>query len=173
MRLFSHTLYKLEKSAVSKPTALVFVKLLIGNSRMLDTLYQEVLAESIENNQRCNDHKTTSITNSGLIKCLTCISQLQGRRNSTNQVNQELIGSIKTGVNETYIEVISPLPAECKQEYGNHHGDGKRQDDLDESTESTTTIHICRFFKLIRNSTEELTEHENIQAVLKCHTGCR
>ena len=49
---------------------------LVCDTGVLNTLYQEVLAEGVKNNQRRNDHKTTSISDCGLIKRLSCISQL-------------------------------------------------------------------------------------------------
>ena len=82
-----------------------------------------------------------------------------------------MVGGVNTRVDETYIEVICPLPAECKQEHGYHHGDGQRKNDLNEGTEGSATIHICGFFKFVRNSAEELTKHKDVQTVLKCQTG--
>ena len=64
---------------------------LVCDTGVLDTLYQEVLAESIENNQRRNNHQTASVSNRSLVKRLSCISQFKGRRNGTNQINQQLV----------------------------------------------------------------------------------
>ena len=146
---------------------------LVCDTGVLDTLYQEVLAEGIENYQRRNDHKTTRVTNSGLIKRLSRIAQLQGRRNRANQVNKQLVRGFDTRVEQAYVEVIGPLPAECKQEYGDHHGDGQRKNDLNEGTESSRTVHVRRLLKLIRHATEELAQKEDIQAVLECKTAKR
>ena len=145
-------------------------KILIGDTGVLDTLYQEVLAEGIENNQGRNDHKTAGVTDCSLVKRLSCITKLQGRRNLAYQVNEKRVGS--GGFDDlTNVEVIGPLPAECKQEYGYHHGDGKRQNDLNKGAEGAATVHVSGLFKLIGNSTEELTEQENVQTVLECQAG--
>ena len=124
-------------------------------------MYQEVLAEGVENNQRRNDHKTAGVTNSSLVKRLTGISELERSGNLANQVNEKRVGS--RGLNDlTNVEVVGPLPAEGKQEYGYHHRNGKRQNDLNEGAQRAATVHICGFFKLVGNSTEELTEQEEI-----------
>ena len=169
-RSFPKNNYRITKR-VAEATLFLLV-LVCGQTRTLDTLYQEVLAEGIENNQGRNDHKTAGVTDCSLVKRLSRISKLQGRRNLAYQVNEKRVGS--GGFDDlTNVEVIGPLPAECKQEYGYHHGDGKRQNDLNKGAEGAATVHVSGFFKLIGNSTEELTEQENIQTVLKCQTGSR
>ena len=137
---------------------------------MLDTLYQEVLAEYIQDNQRCNDHQTASVSDCRVVKLRTRELGVQGRRN-TNKLRQHV--NIRAGEEHIDVEFVSPLPAECKQEYGDHHGDGQRKNDLDEGAERARTVHVCGFFQFVRNSTEELTEQEDVQTVLECQTAQR
>ena len=45
-------------------------KFLIGDTGVLNTLNQEVLAECVKNNQRRNDHKTIGVTNRSVVNLL-------------------------------------------------------------------------------------------------------
>ena len=71
------------------------------------------------------------------------------------------------------VEVVRPLPAEREEKDGNHHGNGERQNDLEEGAEGIRTVYVRRFLKLIGNTRKELTHHEDVQAVFEAQATNR
>ena len=67
---------------------------LVRNTGVLDTLYQELLAECVQNNQRENDHQTASITDCRIVERLTCIVGFKRSRDTDDIRHQDRLGSV-------------------------------------------------------------------------------
>ena len=136
----------------------------------LNTLYEISLTEEVKNDKRHNNHHTTGVLNYVVVNAGTChviLSKSTGNvliyiRHHVNLVRcTELCGK-----EYARIELICPLPREGEEEDGNHHGNGKRYDNLEERTEYTRAVNVCRLLKLIGNALEELTHQVDVKTVL-------
>jgi len=148
----------------------LFVFVLAGDTRTLDTLNEVLLAEQVHNDQRSDNHQTAGVSDSRVIQVLSCVGGGQRRRNIYYVRHKNGLLSC-----EEYrcVEVVGPLPREREQEYGDHHRDGKRENDLNEGSENARSVDVSRLLKLVGNSAEELSEQEDVQTVLKAETGKR
>ena len=136
----------------------------VCDTRVLDTLYQESLAEGIQNDKRENDQQAARVSNCRIVQRLSCIFQLERRGNVYDLDQQVDVGGVEE---QSRVEIVGPLPAECKQEYCDHHGNRYGQNDLQEGAERSRTVHVCRFLQFVGDSAEELTQQENVKSVLK------
>ena len=142
---------------------------LAGDAGALNTLNEELLTEQIYHDQGSHDHQRHGILDGSFKVAAACL---------TNSVYEGLrhfidLGKgvhIAAGEEDLDVEVIGPLPGEGEQEHGDQHGNGQRQNDLHEGSEDTRAVDVSRFLKLVGNVLEELTEHEDVEAVLECQT---
>ena len=141
---------------------------LADDTGSFDTLYQESLAEQVNDDQGCNNQQTASISESGDIQ-VTCREVCFKRLGRHDDIGHQ--SHTGAGEEDGGIEVIRPLPAECKQEDGNHHRDGQRNDDSEECHHRAAAVQVSGFFKFVRDTAVELSHHEDIQTVSVSQTG--
>ena len=110
------------------------LRLICSKTRTLNTLYQEVLAEEVHDNQRKDDKQSAGVSDCRVVEILTGIVSRKRRRNIYNVGHEHCLVGRKE---ERGVEVIGPLPREGNEEYGNHHRHGQRQNDLQEGTACT------------------------------------
>jgi len=162
---------KLKPAWRTTPVFVVFLLPLSNDTGTLDTLYQVLLAEEVDNNKRKNNKYSAGIGNCFCVKVGTAGKSGKGDRN-LNDIGHKLEACGSNGGEEhTVIELIGPLPCEGEQENCYHHGNGQRKNYLKEGTEHAATVDVCRLLKLIGNSLEEVSHHEDVQTVLKRKSG--
>ena len=142
----------------------------------LDTLNEISLAEEVKNYERRYDQKTCGILYNVLVKSPSCEGLLEvkeARRNRLINVRHkiELVDLIHP--EHRRIELVSPLPREREEEYRYHHGYGKRENDLEEGSEYSGSVNVCRLLKLVGNALEELSHKVYVKTVLKSKTAQR
>ena len=143
----------------------------VRQTRLLDALHQEALAEGIQDHQREDNHQAAGVADSRVVQILPRVIHSQRRRNGTHQFDQHVgVGCDKEQVG---VEIVGPLPAEGEQEHGNQHGDRKRENDAVKGAHRARAIDVRRLLQLIRNAPEELPQQEDIQAVFEGQTAQR
>lgn len=85
----------------------IYVILVRSKSGTLDTLYKILLTEEVHNDQRSDDHKTASVSDSCVVQVLSCIVGLKCGRN-VNYIRHK--NRLSCCEEHSRIEVISPLP---------------------------------------------------------------
>ena len=85
------------------------LRLICSKSGTLNTLYQEVLAEEVHDNQRKDDEQSAGVSDCRVVEILTGIVCLKRRGNVYNVGHEHrLVGREE----ERGVEVIGPLPRE-------------------------------------------------------------
>ena len=82
-------------------------------------------------------------------------------------------GAYQTNVSEEHlgIESVCPLPYECKQETGSDDGLCFGKHDHEEGLEHSAAVNVRSFFHVRRDIPEELSDHVDIETVLKTHAS--
>ena len=139
----------------------------MDRSPKVNTLYQILLAEEEQNNQRQASHNAASVLHRRLIAVTGLLHRRRqaGKRKLGCNVRHKLRRVDREEQRD--VEVIRPLPAEGEQEHRDHHGHGNGQNYLHEGAEGVGAVQICRLLQLIGHAAEELTQQEDVKSVLE------